>query len=61
MSDDIHHVKLGAPRICPRCKAYNPSGVPLPEDCWYCGEEAKKFEEVLRKRFEGWGENKKDG
>ena len=23
-------------KICPKCKAYNPSGFNLPNECWFC-------------------------
>jgi len=29
-------IKFGAQKICPKCGAYNPSGVKLPDDCWHC-------------------------
>jgi len=37
-------------KTCPQCGAYNPSGLPLPENCWRCKEtvEAKKLEELKR-------------
>ena len=41
--------KLGAPQICPRCGAYNPSGRQLPEQCWNCGKFIDKVGIVIEK------------
>ncbi len=34
--NNINNVKYGSPQTCPKCKMFNPSGLRLPEQCWWC-------------------------
>jgi len=44
-------VKLGAPQQCPACGHSNPSGLPLPARCVWCGPtgEQHRIKEMFEK------------
>ena len=39
---DIRNIKLGADKKCPNCGKYNRSGISLPKNCIWCGENKQK-------------------
>jgi len=50
----MNEIKLGAPQQCPVCGHSNPSGLPLPERCMWCGPTGEKYriQEMFHKGVE---------
>ena len=51
----LHDTKFGAPQLCPDCGHSNPSGLPLPERCMWCGpygtkHEIKELSEMIKRQ-----------
>jgi hypothetical protein len=46
---DIRSIKIGAPKLCPRCDSLNPSGRKLPDECMWCGSGGGKEKMVTLK------------
>lgn len=57
----VGSIKFGTQKVCPKCKQYNPSGVKLPDGCWFCkdlidpiaqkllDDSERKYNRILRK------------